>query len=141
MRSSFLRSSFAVLALVGLSGCTVVPPSSMTFANTTEPVSVGPITRLAGAASMDGPVNASVRIEAKNQYQFTSSAGGGGTVFHQTEDASKFDVAADEALGNCAGCRARVGKLWFGSHSAVFIGTTDDTHWTGAKLELSSEAR
>ena len=83
----------------------------------------------------------SFRTDATNVYRYTSSPGGGGTVHHATEGAGVFDVAVEKALDDCSACRVRVKRIFAGSHSAVLIGTSDDTHWTGADLELYRSSR
>ena len=74
--------------------------------------------------------------DATNLYRYTSSAGGGATIHKSTESAGVYDVAVEKALDDCRRCRVRVDEIYTGSHSAVLLGTSDDTHWTGADLEL-----
>ena len=133
-----ISRAIAGLGLAALaSACAVVPPSVAEFRDTTIPVSVGPVERIgakAGAAAHT-PVR-TFRTDATNLYRYTSSPGGGGTVYHATESAGVFDIAVEKARDDCSACRVRVKRIFAGSHSAVLIGTSDDTHWTGADLEI-----
>ena len=141
------RASGGLRGLLGLcaawlaSGCAVVPASVATFSNTTVPISVGPVQRIGSQ-----PDRAEIRpartfrVDATNLYRFNASAGGGGTIHRQTEDAVVFDVAIEEALDECKACRVRIDEVFVGSHSAVLIGVSDDTHWTGADVHLYSRA-
>lgn len=134
-RLSCALAGLSLLALV--SACAVVPPSVAQFRDTTMPVSVGPVERIgAEPGTADHTQVRSLRTDATNLYRYTSSPGGGGTVHHATESAGVFDVAVEKALDDCRACRVRVDEIFAGSHSAVFIGTSDDTHWTGTELEL-----
>ena len=135
--ASHVLVTITVLSLVAIaSGCAMVPPSVAAFRDTTKPVSVGPVQRIGGKPQTSGDSVADLRVKATNLYRFNSSPGGGGTIHEQTEDAGKFDIAVEKALDDCRSCRVRVDEVFVGSHSAVLIGTSDDTHWTGANVEL-----
>ena len=133
----------AGLCIVSLaSGCAVVPASVATFSNTTVPVSVGPVEQM-GSQPVTSELRPtrSFRVDATNLYRFNASAGGGGTIHRQTEGPAVFDVAVEAALDDCRSCRVRIDQVFVGSHSAVLIGVSDDTHWTGANVQLYSRPR
>ena len=126
-----------VCVLAASMGCAGVPASTATFENTTVPVSIGPVQKLGGApVENEADVRASRSVEALNLYRFNSNSYGGGTITRQTEDAGKFDVEAERALEGCPKCWVRLDEIHVGSHSAVLIGLSDDTHWTGTDLLL-----
>lgn len=129
----------AVCFLVTSAGCAISPAAVATFANTTVPVSVGPVDRMAsGSNTVEVRPTATFRVDATNLYRYNASAGGGATIHRQTEDAAIFDVAVEKALDKCGTCRVQVDHVFVGSHSAVLIGVSDDTHWTGTDVELYS---
>lgn len=127
----------AALALAAGVGCAGVPASTATFENTTVPVSLGPVQKLGGSAVADeSSPHASRSVEALNLYRYNSGAHGGGTITRQTEGPGKFDIEAERALEACPKCRVHLDEIHVGSHSAVVIGLSDDTHWTGTDLRL-----
>jgi hypothetical protein len=137
-----IRGLAGLCVLLLSSGCAVVPASVATIANTTVPVSVGPVQRIGSEpARAELRPARTFRVDATNLYRFNAGAGGGGTIHKQTEDAAVFDVAVEEALDECGACRVRIGEVFVGSHSAVLIGVSDDTHWTGADVQLYSRSR
>jgi hypothetical protein len=129
----------ALCVLLASAGCAISPASVATFANTTVPVSVGPVDRIASEPNTaEVRPTATFRVDATNLYRYNASAGGGASIHRQTEDAAIFDVAVEKALDKCASCRVRIDEVFVGSHSAVLIGVSDDTHWTGTNVELYS---
>ena len=127
-------ASLCILAVA--SGCAMVPASVVAFQDTTVPVSLGPVERIGGKQQTPAASLEEFRIKATNLYRFNSSPGGGGTTHQQSEDQGKFDIAVERALDDCSSCRVRVDEVFAGSHSSVLIGVSDDTHWTGADVEL-----
>lgn len=132
------------LALGVALGCAGVPASTVTFENTTRPVSIGPVQKL-GGSPVESPADphATRSVEALNVYRYNANGHGGGTITRQTESAGKFDIEAERALEDCPKCQVRLDEIHVGSHSAVLIGVSDDTHWTGTDLVLvgSSSAK
>jgi hypothetical protein len=132
-----LQQLAAICALAATTGCAGVPASTATFENTTVPVSIGPVQKLGGAPVEErADVHASRSVEALNLYRYNANGHGGGTITHQTEGSGKFDVEAERALEGCPNCRVHLDEIHVGSHSAVLIGLSDDTHWTGTDLLL-----
>ena len=132
-----LQRLAGVCALATATACAGVPASTATFENTTVPVSIGPVQKLGGApVENDADPHASRSVEALNLYRYSSNGHGGGTVTRQTEGPGKFDIEAERALEDCPKCRVRLDEIHVGSHSAVLIGLSDDTHWTGTDLLL-----
>ncbi len=125
------------LSLLVVTACGGISPSVATFANTTRPVTVGPVPHM--GAKKTGPAGDQVEafsLEATNFYSFNASPGGGGTSHHQEEGPTKYDVQVEKALDECRSCAVRVDSLRVGSRASVLLGVGNERHWTKAEVEL-----